>query len=136
MQLLRDNIRIYPRKKVTDQRGWFLKTLTGNEEFLQPKVGEIYFTCGLAGQKKGGHYHPIAKEWFTLIQGKAILKLEDMLSHEKLSIRMDADTPQTIYIPEGVAHAVECAEGCEQFVLCAYTDQQYDSSDTIPYELS
>ena len=27
MQLLRDNIRIYPRKKVTDQRGWFLKTL-------------------------------------------------------------------------------------------------------------
>lgn len=135
MQSLKERIRVYSRKKLVDQRGWFLKTLTGNEDFLQSGVGEIYFTCGLAGQKKGGHYHPIAKEWFTVIQGKAVLKLEDILSHEKLSIQMDADTPQTIYIPDGVAHAVECAEGCEQFVLCAYTDRQYDPSDTIAYEL-
>ena len=135
MQKLKERIKIYSRKKLVDHRGWFLKTLTGNEEYLQPQVGEIYFTCGFAGQKKGGHYHPVAKEWFTLIQGKALLRMEDTVSHENLEIPLDAEDPQTIYIPNGIAHAVECAEGCSQFVLCAYTDRQYDPMDTIAYEI-
>lgn len=135
MKSLKDKVRIYTRTILRDNRGWFLKAITGNEDFLSPKVGEVYFTSGIQGQEKGGHFHPLAKEWFTLIQGRALLKLEDVSTQERMVVFLDAENPKTIYIPNGVAHAVSCADGCDQFILCAYTDRQYEPTDTITYKL-
>jgi dTDP-4-dehydrorhamnose 3,5-epimerase-like enzyme len=122
------------RELIKDSRGWFLKVITGTEENLSGKTGEIYFTCAIPGQTKGKHYHEKAQEWFTLILGNAVLVLEDIYTKERVEIELSAEKPETIFIPPFVAHSIE-NRYYEDCVLCAYTDKQYDPQDTINYNL-
>lgn len=117
-----DKVRIIPRRLIADDRGWFLKAITGTE-----------LTMGKPGQAKGGHYHPEAVEWFTIIEGSAILKLEDMETHERRDIEMPFEKALTVFIPNGVAHIV-VNNSDKDFILLAYTDKLYDPADTIKFD--
>jgi len=125
-------VQIIPRRLIKDDRGWFLKAITGTEENIPSHTGEVYLTMGKPGQAKGGHYHSEAVEWFTIIEGSAILKLEDMETHERRDIDMSLDKAITVFIPNNVAHVV-VNNNDNDFILLAYTDKLYDPADTIPY---
>lgn len=129
-----EKVKVIPRRLLKDERGWFLKAITGTEENIPSHTGEIYLTMGKPGQTKGGHYHPEAVEWFTIVQGSAILKLEDMETHERCDIPMSLDKAITVFIPNQVAHIV-VNDSQEDFILLAYTDKLYDPKDTIPYTI-
>ena len=129
-----DKVRIIPRRLIADDRGWFLKAITGKEEDIPSHTGEVYLTMGKPGQAKGGHYHPEAVEWFTIIEGRAILKLEDMETHERRDIEMPFEKAQTVFIPNGVAHIVVNTSD-KNFILLAYTDKLYDPADTIAFKI-
>ena len=129
-----EKVRIIPRRLIADDRGWFLKAITGTEEDIPSHTGEVYLTMGKPGQAKGGHYHPEAIEWFTIIEGSAILKLEDMETHERMDIEMPFEKAQTVFIPNNVAHIV-VNNSDKDFILLAYTDKLYDPSDTIAYHI-
>lgn len=130
-----DHVTIINRKLIKDDRGWFLKAITGTEPEIPSHTGEVYLTMGKPGQAKGGHYHPVAVEWFTLIQGSAILKLEDVESHEKREIEMSLEKAITVFIPNNVAHVVVNSSNDKDFILLAYTDKLYDPEDTIAYKI-
>lgn len=129
-----DKVRIIPRRLIADDRGWFLKAITGIEEDIPSHTGEVYLTMGKPGQTKGGHYHPEAVEWFTIIEGSAILKLEDMETHERRDIEMPFEKAQTVFIPNNVAHIV-VNNSDKNFILLAYTDKLYNPADTIAYQI-
>jgi dTDP-4-dehydrorhamnose 3,5-epimerase-like enzyme len=129
---LEEIISIIPRKIFRDERGWFLKMLTGKEEGLPSFTGEVYGTSATFGQAKGGHYHEVAKEWFTLIKGKATLRLKDVRTDESMTIHLSFDQPVTVVVPPYVAHIFE-NESVEDYILIAYTDLLYDPKDTIIY---
>ena len=129
-----DKVRIINRRLIVDERGWFLKAITGTEEDIPNHTGEVYLTLGKPGQSKGGHYHPEAVEWFTIIEGSAILKLEDMVTHERRDIEMSLEKAITVFIPNNVAHVV-VNNSNRDFILLAYTDKLYDPKDTIAYEI-
>lgn len=128
-----DKVQIINRRLIADERGWFLKAITGKEDGLPSHTGEIYLTMGKPGQAKGGHYHPEAVEWFTVIDGSAVLKLEDMDTHETREIEMSLEKAITVFIPNNVAHIV-VNNSDKDFILLAYTDKLYDPSDTIAYK--
>lgn len=127
-------VQIIPRRLIKDERGWFLKAITGTEKNIPSHTGEVYLTMGKPGQAKGGHYHPEAVEWFTIIDGSATLKLEDMETHERRDIEMSLDEAITVYIPNNVAHIV-VNNSKRDFILLAYTDKLYDPADTIAYKI-
>ena len=129
-----DKIQIINRRLISDERGWFLKAITGLEEGLPSHTGEVYLTMGKPGQAKGGHYHPEAVEWFTLIEGSAVLKLEDVETHETREIEMSLESAITVFIPNNVAHIV-VNNSDKDFILLAYTDKLYEPADTISYNL-
>ena len=129
-----EKVRIINRRLIKDDRGWFLKVITGTEENLPSHTGEVYLTMGRPGQSKGGHYHPEALEWFTIIEGDAILKLEDILTHERIDIEMSLEKAITVFVPNNVAHLIE-NNGDSDFVLLAYADRLYDPKDTIAYTI-
>ncbi len=129
-----DKVRIIPRRLIADERGWFLKAITGTEEDIPLHTGEVYLTMGKPGQGKGGHYHPEAIEWFTIIEGSATLKLEDMETHERRDIEMSLEKAITVFIPNNVAHIV-VNNSDKDFILLAYTDKLYDPADTITYTI-
>lgn len=128
-----DKVQIIKRRLITDERGWFLKAITGKEERMPSHTGEVYLTMGKPGQAKGGHYHPEAVEWFTIIEGSAILKIEDVVTHEKREIEMSLERAITVFIPNNVAHIL-INNGDKDFILLAYTDKLYDPADTISYK--
>jgi len=129
---LKNKIEIIQRKRLDDSRGWFLKVINGKETNLPSHTGEVYITSATENSTRGSHYHIKATEWFTLIQGQALLILEDIESKEVLELTLDAHSPQTIVIPPNVAHSF-LNKSQEDFILIAYTDELYDSSDTIAY---
>lgn len=134
MATLAERCTIIPRRLIVDERGWFLKAITGTEEGIPSHTGEVYLTMGKPGQSKGGHYHPEAVEWFTIIQGAATLKLEDIVTHERLDIELSFEKAITVFIPNNVAHVV-CGDCDKEFILLAYTDKLYDPKDTISYTI-
>ena len=129
-----EKVHIINRRLISDDRGWFLKAITGKEVGIPSHTGEVYLTMGKPGQAKGGHYHPEAVEWFTIIEGSATLKLEDIETHERRDIEMSFEKAQTVFIPNGVAHVV-VNNSDKNFILRAYTDKLYDSADTIPHTI-
>ena len=129
-----EKVQIIPRRLITDERGWFLKAMTGTEYGIPSHTGEVYLTMGKPGQAKGGHFHPVAVEWFTIIEGEAMLKLEDMVTHERMDIEMSLEKAITVYIPNKVAHTV-VNNSDKDFILLAYTDKLYDPADTIAYTI-
>lgn len=128
-----DKVKIINRKLIADDRGWFLKAITGTEEGIPSCTGEVYLTMAKPGQAKGGHYHPVAVEWFTIIEGSAMLKLEDMETHETCEIELSLDKAITVFIPNNVAHIV-VNNGDKDFILLAYTDKLYNPKDTIAHK--
>ena len=129
-----DKVQIIPRRLISDERGWFLKAITGLEPGIPSRTGEVYLTMGKPGQAKGGHYHLDAVEWFTIIEGNAILKLEDIETHERRDIEMSLEKALTVFIPKNVAHIV-VNNSDKDFILLAYTDRLYDPADTIAYTI-
>lgn len=129
-----DKIQIISRRLIKDERGWFFKAITGTEEGVPAHTGEVYLTMGTPGQIKGGHYHPEAVEWFTVIAGNAILRLEDMETHERKEISMNLESAISVFVPNNVAHDFKNV-GDTDMIILAYIDKLYDPKDTIPYTL-
>lgn len=129
-----DKVHIIQRRLISDDRGWFIKVITGTEQGIPSHTGEVYLTMGKPGQAKGGHYHPKAVEWFTIIEGSAVLKLEDMETHMRRDIEMSLEKAITVFIPNNVAHVV-VNNSNKDFILLAYTDKLYDPADTIAYTI-
>ena len=125
-------IKFIERKKIQDSRGWFLKVINGLEENLPNHTGEVYLTNATPGESKGGHYHPKANEWFTLITGTCEVKLVDILTGEKLTIQLSDDEPRTLYVPNHIAH-IFTNYSKNEFILLAYSDELYDPKDTIMF---
>lgn len=131
---LKDKIEIIDRNRINDSRGFFLKIMTGKEKGLPNYTGEIYLTMANSNEHRGGHYHKLANEWFTIIEGKAILRIEDIKTKEKMEIFLDSDNPKTVKISPLVAHNFY-NEFQNYFLLLAYTDIHYDPVDTIIYSI-
>lgn len=131
MDLL-SKVKIIQRKKIEDSRGWFLKVINGLEENIPSSTGEVYLTNATPGEAKGGHYHEKANEWFTLVTGSCELKLVDVKTGEKKSIFLDANIPQTIYVPNYIAH-IFINNSTVDFILVAYSDELFVPEDTISF---
>ena len=129
-----DKVSVIQRQLIGDERGWFLKAINGKEDRIPNHTGEVYLTMGITGQIKGGHYHPKALEWFTLIRGEAILYLEDVETRQKKQVLMSFESPKTVFVPNNVAHAFKNV-GDSEMIILAYTDDLYDPLDTIAYKL-
>lgn len=129
-----DKVQIIPRRLIVDDRGWFFKAISGTEEDIPSHTGEVYLTMGTPGQIKGGHYHPEAVEWFTVIEGEAVLRLEDIETHERKEIIMTLESAKSVFVPNNVAHDFKNI-GNSNMIILAYTDKLYDPTDTIAYKL-
>jgi dTDP-4-dehydrorhamnose 3,5-epimerase-like enzyme len=120
------------RRKIVDERGFFLKTMTGFEPGLPQTFGEIYVIKGDQGKARANHYHDAATEWFTLLQGQVRLNLRHVDTGRTASLLLTDESPMTIRVNPRVAHSLIGVDG-QDYVLMAYTDLRYDPSDTIAH---
>lgn len=129
-----DTVRFVPRRLIADERGWFLKVIDGTEADIPAHTGEVYLTFAVPGQARGNHFHPVTAEWFTLVQGSAVLMVADPQTGERAEWLLEASVPQTIYMPPGLAHVfVNPVDAMDPFLLVAYAANRFDPADTISY---
>ena len=117
-----------------DPRGGLLKVLRGDEEGLRREVGEIYVVWAEPGQVRGGHFHPLTDEFFTVLEGRCLLLLADPGSGERAELALDATEPRTVHVPKGIAHAFSNPTDGSRLMLLAYADRAYDPIDTVVYK--
>lgn len=127
-------VKVIERIRLSDERGWFIKAIDGAEDGLPKYTGEIYVTTAIPNQSKGGDYSLIANKWFTIINGRADLLLEDIETHERMSIILDSNTPKTVFVPCKVANIFINNYDID-FILLVYADQKYDKNDMVTYKL-
>ncbi len=128
-------IEILDRNLLKDERGWFLKIMTGKENHLPDRMGEIYLTNARPGSWRANHYHPLTSEWFSVIKGKAKVILEDTFSKERLTLKLSSENPQTLYVPPGIAHVFINEEAEDDMLLVVFSENLYVPEDTIIYDL-
>jgi dTDP-4-dehydrorhamnose 3,5-epimerase-like enzyme len=127
-----NQVRLIARRLLADDRGWLLKVMDGKEESLSQQFGEIYLVMASAGQVRANHYHLRTSEWFTLVMGRAVLRIEDPQTGEQKEMLLDAAVPQTVFVPAGIGHAFKNPEDSgSDMMLIAYADRQYEPTDTI-----
>ncbi len=132
-----DAVRFIPRRLISDERGWFLKVIDGHEEGIPPHTGEVYLTLAHPGQARGHHYHPQTAEWFTVIDGRALLQVADPATGAQAQWWLESDAPETVFIPAGLAHVfVNPPDAGRSFLLLAYAANRYDPADTIAFRVS
>ncbi len=131
---LKDKIQIINRNKISDSRGWFLKVINGKEDKLPNYTGEVYLISAHPGESRANHFHPKAHEWFTLVNGRAQMYIEDIQTKEKLLLELDGDNPQTVYVPNNIAHSFVNNSDLP-YILVAYANELYDPADTVGYKI-
>ncbi len=127
-----DLYQIIERRRIVDERGFFLKTMTGFEPDLPQQFGEIYVIRGDQGKARANHYHDLATEWFTLLQGEVRLNLRHVDTGSTASLLLSEKTPGTVRVNRRVAHSLLGVKG-QDYLLMAYTDVRYDAADTIAH---
>ena len=131
-----DMVRVIPRVRRDDARGWLLKVVEGNEPDLSPTLGEVYLVLAQPGEVRGNHYHRRTSEWFTVVHGNAQLALRDEATGERRLLALSAAEPVTVHVPAGIAHAFRAvASGDEPMMVVAYADLRYDPQDVFPVRL-
>ena len=131
---LKDKIRIIERNRISDSRGWFLKVINGQEDFLPNHTGEVYLISADPGECRANHYHNKANEWFSVVLGTIEMKIEDVITKEQLTILLTEEYPKTVYVPAGIAHSFNNI-GDKPYILATYTDELFVPEDTVSYEI-
>lgn len=115
-------------KKFEDERGFLIEFLK-NSELDKEKLtfGQIYLSIISPGTIRGNHYHKTKDEYFSVMSGKVLVILVDIVTGERVEFTLDsADEKITrLRVGANIAHAIENV--CDtDVVLCAYTDKEYD----------
>ena len=129
-------VRITRRQRRFDRRGWLLKVADASDDHGGPPgFSEAYLVQAGVASTRGNHYHRNCFEWFTPIRGSGCLVLENPATGQRRTIPLSGDTPVTVEVPPGIAHAVQ-ADSSEELWVLALTSLPYDPDDVVAYPVA
>ena len=120
------------RQRKGDARGFLLEFVRGDE--IKGMAGQVYCTVSEPGAVRGNHYHKRKTEWFTVLEGEAILKLKDLATGEEKELLLSGEKPGIVEIPAGIAHALKNS-GKDKLYHVAYISEPFKEQDQDTYPL-
>lgn len=126
------DVQIVTLRPFTDDRGRFMETF--RKEWFPQRSWEVIQSNrsdSKAGVLRGLHYHFHQVDYWYLVDGKIRVGLFDLRPNSATygaaqTIDLDADTPQGIFIPIGVAHGFLTLTDA---TLTYVVDNYYDGDD-------
>lgn len=120
-------VRLDPLDVHGDERGHFVEL---GRESVHGRFRQANLSYTLAGALRGLHYHRLQTDVWFLLAGRVEVGLADLRSGavglHTAHLTLDADLPQALYIPPGVAHGYGALEDATLMYL---VDQEFDGSD-------
>ncbi|MDR3587863.1 MAG: NAD-dependent epimerase/dehydratase family protein [Desulfosporosinus sp.] len=101
----------YPLEMHKDSRGYLVELLKS------PHFGQIFLSRSHDGVLRGNHYHNTKVEKFLVLEGKALVRLRNLLSQDVLSYAVSGDNIEIVDIPPGYTHSIENLSSDELIVL-------------------
>jgi len=125
-------VRIIPGARHDDGRGWLHKVLLRSHLPPGRPFGEVYVVCAAPGAARGNHVHRKMGEYFAVVGGEGVIAVVDPATGEREEIPARASDPRTIYVPEGLAHAI-VNTGDGPLIAVAWAEGEHDPDDAEPY---
>ncbi len=118
----------FPRKynNFTDDRGSFTELIRFSSR------GQSSFSITNKNIIRGNHFHTRKIERFSVIKGKAIIKLREVLSNDVIELYFDGETPSYIDIPIWYTHSLSNI-GKEELITCFWINEHYDDETSDTY---
>ena len=121
------NTNIKKLEKREDARGYLFEILRKDE--INEDIAQIHFSVSKPGMVRGNHYHNRKVEWFCVVEGAALLLLEDIHSLEKVELVLSGAKPQVVKIPPTVTHAIKNIGNNSMYLVVA-NNEVFDPVDT------
>jgi dTDP-4-dehydrorhamnose 3,5-epimerase-like enzyme len=125
-------------EKKKSENGFLIEFLT-RHELNNKEFSQIYVATILPGKSRGNHYHKKKLEWFTILNGRVKVILEDVKTKDKKELILDSSDQflYRVFLNVGTAHIFKNISD-STVVLVAYTNKVYDSNnpDTYEYKVS
>ncbi|MHC9543690.1 MAG: NAD-dependent epimerase/dehydratase family protein [Vulcanimicrobiota bacterium] len=101
----------YGLQEKKDDRGMLCELIKSNH------FGQIFFSRTREGITRGNHYHDTKVEKFCVLQGKALIKLRNILQGDVIEYSVSGDRIEMVDIPPGYTHSIENTGNEELLVL-------------------
>ncbi len=85
------------------------------------------------GNAAGNHYHEKKYELMIPVVGNLVIKLEDIKTKKKETIKVSAEKPVAVYVKPRIAHAVVAGKPGDIILVLSSTPSA--DADEFPYEI-
>ncbi len=109
-----------------DNRGIFCELIRTKE------CGQVSVSTTNPSIIRGGHYHHTKMERFIVIKGKAKIKFEHIVTHEKFEFTVSGEKLQYVTIPVGYQHSINNI-GNDELVLILWANELFDTNNSDTY---
>lgn len=109
-------------KNNIDNRGNFV-------EIMRVEIGgQVSFSSTKSGIIRGNHFHTKKIERFSVIKGKALIKLRKKGTEEVIQYHLNGDTPAYVDMPIWYVHNIENI-GNDELYTIFWSNELYDAND-------
>jgi len=111
-----------------DKRGSFIELIKSNS------FGQVSVSRSRKGVIRGNHYHNTKNEKFCVIQGKAVIKLRNILDDKIIPYYVSDKKIEIVDIPPGYTHSIEnLTEGDGEMILLIWANEVFDPENPDTY---
>jgi len=121
----------YGLEKKADERGSLA-------EFVKsPQAGQVFVSRTNPGVTRGNHYHHSKTEKFLVVEGRALIRLQHMVTGEIVEHEISGSEYRVVDIPPGYTHSLQNI-GDDEMVVLLWANEMFDPSapDTFYREVS
>lgn len=116
----------YPLRKKEDSRGWLC-------EFLKSEAaGQVFLSRTKPGVTRGNHWHHTKAEKFFVVEGEAVISLQNLKNGQIIRFHVSCDKPRVIDVPPGYVHSITNV-GNGDLVTIFWADEIFDAANSDTY---
>lgn len=128
-----DEVKILQGRRREDARGWLHVIMGASQMPDGIHFGELYVVrAEQRGDRRGDHYHPVMREWFSVVEGEADLELVDPETGDRRVIRLTHSDALTVHVPAGLAHCLVNV-GDEALTVVAWATHEHRLDDVVSF---
>ena len=109
----------YPVTLRTDERGSLFELLKSDH------FGQIFVSKTKPGITRGNHSHNTKVEKFTVVSGKAIVRLRHLITQQRVEYPVDGRDVRVVDIPPGYTHSIENV-GDDDMIVLFWASEVFD----------
>ena len=128
LSYLDENDFLYEMNLKEDNRGNFIELVKSRT------FGQVSISRSKKGVIRGNHYHNTKNEKFCLLQGKAVIRLRNILDDKIIPYYVSDEKIEIVDISPGYTHSIEnLTEGDGEMILLIWANEIFDPKNPDTY---